>query len=179
MKRLEGEKIYLRPMEKADLPVFIRWLSDPEITRFTTMQAYTMEDETQWYDKMTTSGNDEIWCIHLKASDKLIGNCGYHGNTRHPGYEGEAFLGIIIGEKDEWGKGYGTDAFRTLIDYVRRKKKRPAVYLTVDTLNRPAQFVYQKLGFKTLATERNFSRVNSNEEQYLMKLDLNPDIDKR
>ncbi|MFH1012720.1 MAG: GNAT family protein, partial [Candidatus Peregrinibacteria bacterium] len=133
-----------------------------------------------WYQKMTQSPHDEIWCIHLKENgpsdparaDKLIGNCGYHGHSRHPGLEGQAFAGIIIGEKDEWGKGYGTDAFRTLMRYIKEKKGRKEVYLNVDTLHHTARWAYEKVGFRVIGTERNFSRTNSNQEQYLMKIEL-------
>ena len=73
-----------------------------------------------------------------------IGNCTYYGIDRT---KGEAELGIMIGNRDYWDKGYGTDAVTTLVDYILRRTKLNRIYLKTLVSNTRAQKCFKKCGF--------------------------------
>ena len=62
---------------------------------------------------------------------KHIGNCAYYGVNET---KGEAELGIMIGDRDCWDKGYGADAVGTLLDYIFRRTNLKRIHLkTLDS----------------------------------------------
>ncbi len=75
---------------------------------------------------------------------KHIGNCSYYNISEA---KGEAELGILIGNRNFWNKGYGTDVVNTLVDYVFNETKLNRIYLKTLVLNYRAQKCFQKCGF--------------------------------
>lgn len=65
-----------------------------------------------------------------------------------------ALYGIEIGNKNDWGKGYGTDATKTILNYAFQKLKLHRVELNVYEYNTRAIRLYKKLGFKIEGTRR-------------------------
>jgi len=57
-------------------------------------------------------------------------------------------IGIMIGEKEFWNLGYGTDAIETLLRYLFYELAMNRVYLIADERNARALHCYEKLGFK-------------------------------
>ncbi len=75
-----------------------------------------------------------------------IGSCGYHViDWRNRGAE----CGIAIGDKSQWGKGYGTDAMRTLVGFGFGELNLHRIMLRVYDDNPRAVRAYEKVGFKT------------------------------
>ena len=105
---LEGERVRLIPPTEEMLSNYIRWFSDMEVTRYLSrMMPPSLTEEKEWFEKTSRSDGDVIWAI--MAGDRLIGTSGIHGidwlNRR-------AGTGSMIGEKDEWRKGYASEAHR-------------------------------------------------------------------
>ena len=69
-----------------------------------------MEEEEHWYDGLLT-GRDQVFCIET-LEGKLIGNVGI---VHIDWTERKAEIGVMIGEKDYWSQGYGTDAMTVLL----------------------------------------------------------------
>ncbi len=170
--KLEGEKIYLKPFGKKYAKDWVRWTQDEDVIRYGVMRSYTLEEELQFIEDWKKDPNpDYIFCIFIKKNDKLIGNCGTH-KPKNKKHAGKTFVGIAIGEKNEWGKGYGTDAMKTLLKYAKEKLGLKEVCLNVDIPNIPAQKVYKKCGFEIVAKEKAPERTNSGGEQYIMRVKL-------
>lgn len=171
--RLEGKKIYLKPFSKEYAADWVRWTQDEDVTRYSVLRPFTMEEELIFCEERekNTEPNEKTFSIFIKKNNKIIGNCGVHKskNIHHPD---KIFVGIVIGEKDEWGKGYGTDAMKTLLKFVKEKLHLKDVYLNVDIPNVAAQKCYKKCGFKIVTKEKAPERTNSGGEQYLMKIEL-------
>lgn len=169
---LIGEKIILRPATMAEVETFTRWMNDPEVTRHLGPihgKNITLEEEGEWLAGVLSDPDEILFSIFTRKANKLIGNCGVHLNAkREDGYAGLAFLGLAIGEKDEWGKGYGTEVIQLLLQYLY-EKGCGEVYLTVDEGNVIAQAVYKKCGFEVLEKT---SRVGGGEE-YVMRFTFN------
>lgn len=95
--------------------------------------------------------------IYDKASAKLIGSIGISSidqNNRH------AEIGMAIGNKDYWGKGYGTDAVGMILEYCFNKLQLNKVYLDVWEENKRAIGCYVKCGFKKDGVLRQHVRKN-------------------
>jgi RimJ/RimL family protein N-acetyltransferase len=119
----------------------------------------------------TKDPDDYGFSIFIKENDKIVGNCGVH-KSNNKNFPDETFIGIIVGEKDEWGKGYGSDAIRTLLKFIKENMDVKEVYLNVDIPNVAAQKCYKKCGFEMVGTYDAPERINSDGKQYVMKYKL-------
>jgi diamine N-acetyltransferase len=143
---LAGTKIYLRPVERGDATLFVKWVNDPEVTR--TLLLYrpmTQEAEEEYLMTVARSDRDVVLGIVARASDQLVGITGLHQielKDRH------AMFGIFIGEKDEWGKGYCTEATSLMVGYAFETLNLNRVALHVVEHNVPGVRSYLKVGFR-------------------------------
>jgi len=74
----------------------------------------TMEKEQDWYDQQSKAENEVPFTIYERETSRPIGNTGLHEvNYRNR----TATFGIIFGEPERRGKGYGTETTRLMLDY--------------------------------------------------------------
>jgi RimJ/RimL family protein N-acetyltransferase len=149
---LVSKRIYLRPVEEGDLERCLRWINDPEVIttlgkRFPTNAAM----EKEWLDSQYKSENSFSLAIMLKDGDQHIGNCGFNDIDY---VNRNAEFGILIGEKDQWGKGYASEAARLLLDYGFEELNLHRIFLEVYAHNKRAQRAYEKAGFVHEGTMR-------------------------
>ncbi len=143
---LHGERVRLRPPAEADLPLFVRWLNDPEVRYWLSMADgpdLTLESEREWFDETRADPATLVWCI--ETEDGLpIGNLGLHTiDEAH----GRGTLGIFIGEKEYWGRGYGAEAIRQVLRYAFGEVGLRRVALGTDEDNARGIRCYEKCGF--------------------------------
>lgn len=111
---LVGRKVNLRPFSKDDIPTLTRWINDPEVRQFVTIVLPRTEiQEAKWIEKLGSDDKDIVLGIETKEG-RLIGSMGIH---RINWTDRVCMTGAIIGDKNYWGKGYGTDAKMILLDY--------------------------------------------------------------
>ena len=132
---LEGDRLYLRPLIESDITdEYLSWLSDPIVTRHLEVGIFpeTAASVRQWLKGMQTGAAAFAFAIIDKATDQHIGNIALydvnyvvHGvDDGKPGWEHRNVgTGIIIGRKEFWGKGYGTEAHHLVFDYAFRHLK--------------------------------------------------------
>jgi diamine N-acetyltransferase len=141
---LEGRLIRLRAPERSDLPTFVRWFNDAEVTEFLLRgPPLSMEQEEGWYDGLLNREGRVFSIVTLDG--KLIGNVGIH---RINYTERNADVGIVLGEKDFWSRGYGTDALTVLLRYMFDELNMERVSLFADSRNGRALACYEKVGFR-------------------------------
>jgi RimJ/RimL family protein N-acetyltransferase len=140
-----GQRISLRPLEHSDLATSIKWLNDAEIMRLLGRRhQLSMAEEEKWYDDYLKSGKSRIFAIE-EENGKHIGNIGIHNIDNE---NRSASLGIVIGEKERWGRGYGTDALVTILRYAFKELGLHKVSLRVFQNNERAIKSYKGCGFK-------------------------------
>lgn len=152
--RIRGEHVYLRPAERADIDLFVRWFSDAETTRYLGLRApFSKAMEERWFESMLEEQGKKGYhfVICLLADDRPIGTAGFHHVNQE---DGHASFGISIGEKGEWSKGYGTDALRAICAFGFGQLRLERIALDVYEPNRRAQRSYEKAGFVTEGTLR-------------------------
>ena len=112
-----GQKVALGPLRRDLLPLYLKWVNDFEVARTLAIRIrpMTMEAEEGWYTQITRSETDVVFTIYERvAAMRPIGTAGLHRiNHLHRTAE----FGISIGEKDCWGRGYGTEATILTLDH--------------------------------------------------------------
>ena len=151
---VRGQLVFLRPAERADIPLFVRWLSDASVTRNLLLRApLSIAGEEEWFNDMAQrQGKSDYLFVICRLSDGApIGTAGLH----HVDMEnGSAAFGIQIGETSEWGKGYGTDALRAICDFGFGEVRLERIWLDVYPGNQRGRRSYEKAGFTLEGTLR-------------------------
>lgn len=154
MPAIYGQRIRLRAAERADIPMFVRWINDPEVTEHLTMYTpFGLEDETRWFERMSSAPMETHPLVIEVASTGDVSVPGEWvpiGNTSFFPIESinrSAEIGIMIGEKDYWNKGYGTDAMTTMCRHGFETLNLHRIWLRVDDNNLRGIRAYEKAGF--------------------------------
>ena len=137
-------QVRLRPHTEADLPNYVEWLNDPEVTQFTQIEGpLTLEDEREWFQRVNAPDSNTR-SRAIEVNGRHIGNCALHL------YEsGEmAGFGIIIGDKTQWSKGYGSAALRDLLRIGFEEMGLQRIHLTALGGNSRGIRCYEKCGFR-------------------------------
>jgi len=148
MSVIFGERVRLRAAEREDLKKFHQWVNDPEVTRNLALYLpMSMVDEENWFNSMTQRDpNEKSLVIEIRDGDgwKMIGNSGVFG-IDWVNSSGE--LGIMIGDKSEWNKGYGTEVMTLLQRHGFKTLNLNRICLKVYADNARAIRAYEKAGF--------------------------------
>lgn len=142
---IQGQRTKLRAIEREDLSTFVRWFNDPEVRQYLAMyMPMSMAEEEKWFERQLEDQDNRIFAIETEDGVH-IGNIGLHSFDWK---NRKALLGIVIGEKEYWGKGYGSDAVRTLLGFAFGEMNLHRVYLTVYDYNERAIRCYERCGFQ-------------------------------
>lgn len=143
-----GDKIELSEVKREYVPRYVEWLNDWEIAQYMMPgipYPTTLESEMEWFESRTKERGSIIFAILAQPEGKLIGNCGLHDiNLKNR----TCAFGIFIGDKEYWGKGYGTDATRTILRFAFEQLGVNRVELEVYDFNPRALRTYEKAGFR-------------------------------
>lgn len=151
---LRGEKVTLRALRRDDLPRQCEFNNDVEIELLgggDIPEPQSLERlEAQFDDNVRQSERNGA-SFAIEADERFIGSCGFfHFDLS----AGTAELGIGIGDRAYWGKGYGRDAVRVLLDYGFRLRNLRKIWLTVNGNNPRAIRAYLACGFREEGRQR-------------------------
>lgn len=142
---LSGRLVNLRAVETEDYRLLWTWLNDAEIMLYWGRPGNTEslpQVEERERDDASRS-NSHKYIIETKAGQP-IGQIDYYDLLWQAR---SAWTSIMVGEREYWGGGYGTDAMRTLLRYMFGEMGLHRVALTVHVTNERAQRSYAKNGF--------------------------------
>jgi len=135
--------VALRPQTLDDAEMILRWRSDPEIlSQLFSERPPTLEEHRRWFAGL---GDDRKEYIILAEGTHPIGTVGL---SRIDLQSASAEYGILMGERDYWGRGYAAAASRELLRIGFRELGLKRVYLCVFEDNRRAISLYTRLGFR-------------------------------
>jgi RimJ/RimL family protein N-acetyltransferase len=152
--RLTGGKIVLRDKQPEDAWMDYLWRSDKEISRLDaaiplkmTFQEFLRLFKDQLQYPTPASGRFSIEAV----DGKYIGTCMYYDLDT---VNKQAEIGIVIGDREYWGRTYGYDAVVTLLDYLFSGASVERLYLHTLDWNKRAQRAFEKCGFTPVRSVR-------------------------
>jgi RimJ/RimL family protein N-acetyltransferase len=150
---IKGEKIYLTELDQANAETIRGWLNDPEVYKY-LMVGHTpisKEDERRYYESRANSDDSRDFEIHVADDGRFIGNIGIKGFHQ---VHRRAELGIAIGSKQDWGKGYGFDAIVTVLRYAFDTLGLHTVKIRAHEAHTRALDLYRRVGFVDAGRDR-------------------------
>lgn len=128
---------------------FSKWSRDSEFDRLSSTdlaQPRSPKKIKEWIDKELEKEHSNFYWFMIRSlsDDRLIGDIGLQVNGWN---HGESFVGIGLGERETWNKGYGSDAMRIILRYAFTELNLHRVSLNVFEYNPRAIRAYEKTGF--------------------------------
>ena len=149
-----GDRVTLRRKRLADAASDYAWRADAELARYDAAPPLRIdfrefllvfaEDLDQPNPLRRTYAIDD-------ESGRHIGNIMYYNIDRR---RHQAELGITIGDRNYWSRGYGTDAVRTLVRHIFTETDLTRVFLNTLNWNERAQRAFEKAGFQRCGRDR-------------------------
>lgn len=145
--KIESERLILRNLTKFDATItYLNWFKDPYILRF--IEGAQGIHSTKNIENYIIEKNDLkdalLLGIFLKKNNQHIGNIKYEPLDLDRKF---SVMGIMIGEAEYRGKGYGSEALFASIDWLKKCFKIKSIYLGVHVSNTQAIKSYKKVGF--------------------------------
>ena len=153
VKKLIGTKVSLAPVTMDSAEKWAHWLNDLEVILPLGSEAYTpitVENMRKDIEEII-SHNEHIFNIIDNQNDEAIGRCLLFSIDR---VNRSSMLGIFIGEKAYWNKGFGKEAVSLLLDYAFNLLNLNSVMLGTFSFNENAIRCYKSVGFKEIGRRR-------------------------
>jgi RimJ/RimL family protein N-acetyltransferase len=145
-----GKLVHLTAEDpKVIAETYVRWAKDSEYMRLLDSNVsapVSVKKIVEWIEKdlEKSTPTEYYFLIRRLEDERLIGAIGLDGSLIP---HGEAFIGIGIGERELWGKGYGSDAMRVILRYAFTELNLRRVSLNTFGYNPRAIRSYEKVGF--------------------------------
>jgi [ribosomal protein S5]-alanine N-acetyltransferase len=171
---ISGSRLYLRPIEVTDASgAYLKWMNDPEITAMleSRFRRYSAEDLSDYILSMTTTGLNVFCAIILKETERHIGNIKM--GPMHP-YHLSGDIGLMIGEKDCWGKGFATEAISLMCAYGFNELGLHKITAGAYDNNQGSVQAFIKVGFEIEGRRKSMYRVKEEWVDGILLGMLNP-----
>jgi len=158
-KKIEGEKVFISPINHDDYEVFTKWKNDLEdvVMMGWDRVSYGVLMEKNNLENIAKNPENYQMCIVLKETEQLIG---YISLFDVDNINRTAKLGMQVGEKEYRGKGYGEEALELILSFAFKMLNINNVMLFVYEFNDKAINLYKKVGFKEIGRRRQAFYVN-------------------
>lgn len=167
-KKIIGERLFLSPVNPDDAETYAKWINDLEVSIYLTSapKIYSLQKEREILERI--SKEEYCFAIIDSEKEKVIGNIGLEDVDL---LDRKAVLGIFIGDKEYWGKGYGKEAIELLLDFSFNILNLNSIMLIVKAFNKRAIRCYEKCGFKLIGIRREANIIGPNKyDDYYMDI---------
>ena len=168
----KGDKVRIREKREGDIRNEYSWRVDPELSRLDATRPMTMsyEDFFRYSREEMQFPNYRSKRLAVETLEGIhIGNIMYYDLDMR---SRQAELGIMIGDKEYWSSGYGTDTVNTLLRHLFTTLELDKVYLHTLSWNYRAQASFNKSGFKSVRD------VKRGGQDFILMEVLRPDWEK-
>jgi diamine N-acetyltransferase len=167
---LEGASIYLRAMEPNDVGLLYQWENDPEVWPLSTTLAPYSRHLLQQYVESENDifANKQLRLIICLKNEEAIGAIDlFDFSPLHQ----RAGLGILIASDHHRSQGYGSEALELMLSYSFKILQLNQVHCNVLTDNMSSRKLFEKFGFETTGTKKQWVRVNGEwKDECMMQL---------
>jgi RimJ/RimL family protein N-acetyltransferase len=144
---IETPRLHLEPFSERHLSdQYVRWLNDPEVVRFSEQRhrRHTRESAAAYMRSFEGTANC-LWAIVTKEPENLhVGNISASVDPEN----GVADIGLLIGEKSRWGRGFGTEAWTAVCRFLIDQKSIRKVSAGAAVANRGMLEIMRRAGMK-------------------------------
>lgn len=166
--KIKGKYVTLRAIEQEDLKLIHQWSNDPEINYMLGGWHFpsSMQDQQKWFESLSMKSNDQRFAIETK-NEGLIGMASLLDINWK---DRNAFHGMILGDKDIRGKGYGVDTIMTISKYAFEELELLRLDGSMISYNEASLGVYtNKCGWQREGVKKNYYfRKNSRWDQIIV-----------
>lgn len=150
----ESSRVKLRKMTKEDTELYHKWRNEIEVMHSTNpyLDIYPMEATKEFVDHVILGSHSGKSYIMVEKGNEIPIGIVSLINIDYKNRNAECI--IDIGEKEYWGKGYGSEGLKLLLDYVFYEMNLHRVYLKVFSFNDRAVRLYNKIGFQQEGSSR-------------------------
>ena len=151
---ITGRSVVIREKRPADAIDDYAWRTDEELAQLDATHPLKMSSEEfiRYSEEELLYANPSSKRLSIDTLDgHHIGNCMYYDISAK---RGEAELGIMIGDRNYWGKGYGTDSVDALLRYIFTATPLNRIYLHTLDWNLRARRCFTKSGFREVKKVR-------------------------
>jgi RimJ/RimL family protein N-acetyltransferase len=138
--------VTLRPLELDDIDLMYQWEANIELD---ILSGWTPKRSLvafrQKFEKRITEPEDDRYTFGIQFEERLVG---YVELVMIDHFEQRAFISILIGEKQLWGRGIGSTALRILLDYAFTIQAMEKICAEVYGLNTRSQRLMEHVGFQ-------------------------------
>jgi RimJ/RimL family protein N-acetyltransferase len=153
-----GKTVRLTGFAKSDAGLLARWHEDAGFLRLIDAphaRPRSEEEIQKWFDEWQKSERTIAFAVRLLEDDTLLALASLEGILWS---HGVAWLAIGIGDREQWGKGYGREAMTLILQYGFNELNLHRIQLTVFEYNERAIALYEKLGFRREGVYREFMK---------------------
>jgi ribosomal-protein-alanine N-acetyltransferase len=113
---IKTTRLRIVPFSEEHLTCYVGWLNDPEVVRYSEQRhrKHTLESCREYWQSFSGSPN-YFWAITTLSNE--IGHIG-NINAYVDRNNSVADVGVLIGERSVWGKGYGLETWKAVCDYL-------------------------------------------------------------
>jgi len=142
---IKGNRVLLRPMEKEDVSIQHKFNQDIEVSvlNATFPHVSPIERAQEMYENFTKK-DEESDFFAMEVNGKYIGFCSLRHSKNYPG---SYHLGIIIGDREQWGKGYGREVVNLLVNHCFQYFGARRIGLITNSKNERAISCFAACGF--------------------------------
>jgi len=142
---LSGKRVLLRPMRREDVPRQHEFDQDVELYGLDCARPRVSPlERAQDFYETRTRADENVAPFAIEADGKYVGYCGLMGlRNRYGNLE----LGIMIGDREYWGRGYGREVIGLLLRYGFHHLGARRIALTTHAKNERAIRCYLACGF--------------------------------
>ncbi|MFW5500400.1 MULTISPECIES: GNAT family N-acetyltransferase [unclassified Maridesulfovibrio] len=152
---VNGKNVYLRPISLEDVSAnYVNWMNDPQINQYleSRFSEQTLESIRDFVQSMIDSPENILFAICEKDSGRHVGNIKMGPLNSIHSY---AEIGLLIGEKQCWGKGYGSEAIGLVLEYAFKNLNIHRLTAGAYANNLGSIKAFEKNGFIIEGTYRN------------------------
>ena len=143
---LRGEHVTLRPPRTEDLPRFVEWFADLEVTRYLGRRSPpSLQEEEEWFKRMAEDKNNVMWIIEVDG--KAVGGTGIHAIDW---INAHGTTGIVIGEKSVWRRGVASETMALRTAYAFRELNFHKLKTEVFAENEASRRALEKSGYREI-----------------------------
>jgi putative acetyltransferase len=151
LKRIETERLIIRPFKESDLDDFFEYAKSPNVSPSAGWKPHETIEESQYILERFING-EEVMAIVYKANGKVIGSVGMHKDEKRS-IDTAKMIGYVLSE-NYWGRGLMTECVRAVLDAVFVKTDLNIVSVMHFPFNVRSRRVIEKCGFRYEGTLR-------------------------